>query len=290
MLFVTNILTLIKMKKYFLALVLVLVNLVQVHSQNPEKIKGNRLVTIINTEIDPFHTIALDEDFEIDLIYNKIPSVEIETDENLHEVIDFIVRDSVLYFNKLKRITSKKRLNIKVSYDDNLQHIEARDNAKINGLTPLNLYNATLKTSGSSKIGLTIQTDNFNFESADKAKAKLNITADTCNVNMRGTGKLEALINAPKLSAAIYERASANIEGNCDTADIDLDNNAQFQGKNFTINSCEIICNISSDAHLEVIKDITIDATGTSAIYLYQNPKITINSMTDTTKFQKKVK
>lgn len=278
------------MKKYSFALLLALVLFTKAFAQNPEKIKGNRVVTIVNTEIDAFHTIALDEDFEVDLIYNKIPSVEIETDENLHEVIDFMVRDGVLHFNKLKKITSKKRLNIKVAYDDLLQHIEVTDDAEVNGLTPLNLNNASLKTSGSSKVGLTIQTDNFNFESADKAKVKLNVTADTCFVNMRGSGKLEALINAPKVTTALYERTNAIIEGNCDTADIELDNNAQFNGKNFTINTCKVMCNISSDAYLEVIKEITIDATGASAIYLYQNPKITINSMTDTTKLQKKVK
>lgn len=278
------------MKKTLIALIFALVIGGTTQAQNPEKIKGNRLVSIINTEINSFHTIALDEDFEIDLIYNKIPSVEIETDENLHEVIDFMVKDSVLYFNKLKKITSKKRLNIKVSYDDYLQQIEVTDDAEVNGLTPLDLYYGGLRTSGSAKVALTIKTNTFNFESSDKAKVKLNVTADTCNVNMRGTGKLEALINAPKVSAALYERTNAIIEGNCDTADIELDNNAQFQGKNFTVNSCKLVCNISSDAYLEVIKDITIDATGTSSIYLYQNPKITINSMTDTTKLQKKVK
>lgn len=278
------------MKRYFLTIILVFVAVTKTHTQNLEKIKGNRLVTIISTEIDGFHTIALDEDFEINLIYNKVPSIEIETDENLHEVIDFMVRDSVLYFNKLKRITSKKRLHIKVSYDDYLQHIEVTDNAEIHGLTPLHLHNATVKTSGSSKVGLTIKTDNFNFESTDKAKVKLNITADTCSINMRGSGKLEALINAPKVSASIYERTNAIIEGNCNNADLELDNNAQFNGKNFTINTCKIVCNISSSAYLEVMKDINIDATGTSSIYLYQNPKIIINSMTDTTKLQKKVK
>ncbi len=278
------------MKKTLIALIFALIICGITQAQNPEKIKGNRLVSIINTEINSFHTIALDEDFEIDLIYNKIPSVEIETDENLHEVIDFMVKDSVLYFNKLKKITSKKRLNIKVSYDDYLQQIEVTDDAEVNGLTPLDLYYGGLRTSGSAKVALTIKTNTFNFESSDKAKVKLNVTADTCNVNMRGTGKLEALINAPKVSAALYERTNAIIEGNCDTADIELDNNAQFQGKNFTVNSCKLVCNISSDAYLEVIKDITIDATGTSSIYLYQNPKITINSMTDTTKLQKKVK
>ena len=276
------------MKKIGLVFALLICSIL--HAQHTEKIKGNRLVSIVITEIDAFHTISLDEDFEVDLIYNKIPSVEIETDENLHEVIDFIVKDSILYFNKLKKIRSKKRLNIKVSYDDYLQHIELTDNAKVNSLTPLDLYDGSLKISGSSKAALTIKTNIFNFESADKAKVKLNVTADTCYVNMRGTGKLEALINTPKIIASLYERSNTVIEGNCDTADIDLDNNAQFNGKNFTVNSCNLVCNISSDAHLEVIKDITIDATGTSAIYLYQNPKITINSMTDTTKLQKRMK
>lgn len=278
------------MKKTHLALFLATVFIGITQAQNPDKIKGNRLVSIVNTEINSFHTIALDEDFEINLIYNKIPSVEIETDENLHEFIEFIVKDSVLYFNKLKKITSKKRLNIKVKYDDILQHIETTDDAEINGLTPLTLNYGTLKTSGSSKIGLTIQTNNFSFETSDKAKVKLNVTADTCVVSMRGTGKLEALINAPKVYASLYERTNAVIEGNCDTAEIELDNNAQFNGKNFTINDCKLTCNISSDAYLEVIKNISIDATGSSSIYLYQNPKIVINSMTNTSKLQKKEK
>lgn len=278
------------MKHILIFLIFSLAATTHSNAQNPDKIKGNRLVSIVNTEIDAFHTIALDEDFEIDLIYNKIPSVEIEADENLHEVIDFIVKDSILYFNKLKRITSKKRLNIKVNYEDALQHIDITDDAEVNGLTPLNLFYGSLKTSGSAKAALTIKTNNFNFESADRAKVKLNITADTCAISMRGTGKLEALINAPSINAALYERTNAEIDGNCDTADIEVDNNAQFFGKNLTINTCKVVCNISSDAHLEVVKAITIDATGSSSIYLYQNPKITINSMTDTTKLQKKVK
>ncbi|PQV48878.1 putative autotransporter adhesin-like protein [Jejuia pallidilutea] len=278
------------MKKLALSLVFGLLIGTTITAQNPEKIKGNRLVSIVNTEINSFHTIALDEDFEIDLIYNKIPSVEIETDENLHDVIDFIIKDSILYFNKLKRITSKKRLNIKVSYDDYLQHIDVTDNAEVNGLTPLSLVNSSLKTNGSAKVALTVKANTFAFESADKAKTKLNITADTCDVNMRGTGKLEALINAPKVNIALYERTIAAIEGNCDLADVELDNNAQLNGKNFTINTCNVTSHISTDAYLEVIKKITINATGTSAIYVYQNPEIIITGMTDTTKLQKKVK
>ncbi|MEP5340690.1 MAG: DUF2807 domain-containing protein [Algibacter sp.] len=278
------------MKKSLITLVLCVLIFSASHAQNPSKIKGNRLVSIVNTEINSFHTIALDEDFRVDFIYNKIPSVEIETDENLHEFIDFFVRDSILYFNHTKKITSKKKLNIKVMYDDFLQHFQTSDKAELNGLTPIDLTNGTLNTSGTSRVALTLKTDNFDFESSDKSKVRLNLTADTCTITMRGSSKIEALINASKVLGTLKDRSYAIIEGNCDTANLELDDNSQFNGKNFTLSTCHIINNMSSDAYLEVLKDITIDATGASTIYLYQNPKITINKMTDTSKLQKKMK
>ena len=149
---------------------------INLNAQNSEKVKGNRVVTTIVTEIDAFHTIEIDEDFEIDIIYNKTPSVEIETDENLHEFITFSVRDSVLSFNKTRRITSKKKLKIKVNYDDYLANIETRDDGEIYSLTTMDLINVSLKTTGSSKVGLTIKTDYFYFEGLDNSKTKLNLT------------------------------------------------------------------------------------------------------------------
>lgn len=278
------------MKKTLITLVFCALIFSLAQAQNPDKIKGNRLVSIINTEISSFHTIALDEDFEIDLIYNKVPSVEIETDENLHEFIQFIVKDSILHFNKTKKITSKKKLYIKVIYDDFLRHFQTTDKAELNGLTPISITNGTLKTSGTSKVALTIKTNSFNFEGTDRSKVKLNLTADTCAVNMNGNSKIEALINAPKITSVLKDKSQAIIEGNSDIAHLDLSDYSQFNGKNFTLTSCRIISNLSTDAYLEVIKEITIDASGSSAIYLYQNPKISINTMTGTSKIEKKVK
>ncbi|PWH83268.1 DUF2807 domain-containing protein [Algibacter marinivivus] len=260
------------------------------NAQSSEKIKGNRNVTIQQTNIESYHTIALDEDFEIEIIYDINPSVEVETDENLHEFIEFQVIDSVLTFNKRIKITSKKRLNIKVTYDDALKHIETSDNSEILSLATMDLENGSLETRGSSKVGLTIKSNDFDFKGDDKSKVKLNLTSENCSINMSGNSKLEALINTTDVSATLYQRANANIEGITNTAKLDLDNNTQFNGKNFTINTCEVLCEISGDAYLEVLDDISIDATGTSAIYLYGNPKITINKLTDTTKLQKKVK
>ena len=115
------------------------------NAQDDEKVKGDRNVTIKQTYINPFNRIVVNEDFTVELIYNSKPSVEIETDENLHEFINFEVIDSVLTFNTTKKITSSKKMNIKVNYTDGLEHIETHDDAEIRSLTSLELGNTTLK-------------------------------------------------------------------------------------------------------------------------------------------------
>lgn len=259
-------------------------------AQKPEKIKGNKVVVIQETLIDPFHTISLDEDFEIEIIYNKIPSVEIEADENLHDVIDFKVRDSVLTFNKTKKITSKKKLIITVKYNDYFNTIQTNDDAEIKSLTPMELNNATLMTYGSSKCNLTIRTNHLILEEKDRSKVKLDLISDSSSITLNDNSKLDGLINSPELNLNLHQRGNANIDGNGENLIINANNYSQFVGKDFTVKTCEVVCEISSDATIDATESIIIEASGTSAIYLYNNPKITINRFTDTTKLQKKVK
>lgn len=279
-----------KMKNTPLIIVFFLLNISLSFAQNLEKIKGDRNVSIVETTIDAFHTISLNDDFNIEIIYNNTPSVEIETDENLHDVIKFEVIDSVLTFNKTARITSKKGLHIKVAYNKSLKLIETTDNSEVLSLATMDLKHFILKAKGSSKVGLTIESDHFSFDGDDKSKVNLNVTSQNCTINMSGFSKLEALINTTQFSSNQLQRAITSIEGSCDIALLDLDNYTQFNGKNFTINTCNIICNIDSEANLEVLENITIEASGASRISLYENPKIVITKLTDTSKLQKKVK
>lgn len=278
------------MKKELSLLILAISFVFLGHSQSTEKVKGNRNVTTEQTLINSFHTIIVDEAFEIDLVYGQEPTVEIETDENLHEFINFNVRDSVLSFDFTKRITSKKRLKIKVNYDSALNTIETRDDAEVHCLSTINADNTTLITSGDSKVGLTIKTDNFNFEGLDKSKTKLNLTANTTNLILNGNSKLEALINSPVVKTDLYQKAQAEIEGSCEDLTLRTDNNTQFTGKNFTIKNCKLISEIASQATLEVTDSIIIDASGSSSVYLYNSPKIIVDNLANTAKIQKKEK
>lgn len=261
------------------------------YGQTDDKIKGNRDVTIQQTYIDPFHTIVIGEEFEVELIYNSKPSVQVEADDNLHEHINFEVKDSVLTFTTGdKDIRSRKKLDIKVNYGEGFAHIETLEDGEVRSLTSLELQDASLTTAGDSKAYLNIRAKNFTFSSSGSSKIKLNLTAEKAKISFSDNTKVDALINVNKLEMNLYQRASADIEGATKSMELRMDNDSNFDGKNFTTNTCNLLAEFDSEATLEVVESITIDSSGSSEIYIYGEPKITLNTFTGSSKLQKKEK
>lgn len=274
------------MNKIILAFVLLLTPMVYVAAQSDEKIKGDRNVTIKQTYIDPFNKIVVGEDFTVEIIYNSKPSVEVEADSNLHELINFEVVDGTLTFATTKKITSSKRMNIKVNYSDGLEHIEVLENGEIRSLTSLELKNTTLKTSGSSRTYLNIKTGEFNYTASDKARAKLNVNATNSVIVLNDNVRIEALLNSKTAKIDLYQRANAKLEGTIDNTQLRMDNSASFNGKDFLTNTCDLTADLSSSTTIRVNNTITIAATGNSEVYLYNTPKITLTTFVGTAKLQ----
>jgi hypothetical protein len=274
------------MKKILLILVLMLVTAPAIIAQ--EKIKGDRNVTIRQTYIDDFDTIVVDGDFSIEIVYNSKPSVNVEADDNLHDVIQFDVIDGVLTFVETTRITSKKKLNITVNYGDLLQNIETRGDGEIRSLTSMELSDATLTTVDNSRAYLNIKTNNFTYKSSGKSKTRLNLTADSTKVELSDNSKLDALINSKVADFDLYQRSDLSIEGSADDSVIRLINSSNFNGSKFDVNTTDVSLEDSSDLTLSVKESITIASSGDSEIYLYGSPAITITKFDDTSKLQKK--
>jgi hypothetical protein len=274
------------MKKILLILVLLMVVAPTIIAQ--EKIKGDRNVTIRQTYIDDFDTIVVDGDFSIDIVYNSKPSVNVEADDNLHEVIQFDVVDGVLTFVETTRITSKKKLNITVNYGDALQNIEVKGDGEIRSLTSMELNDATLTTSDNSRAYLNIKTNNFLYKSSGKSKTRLNLTADSTKVELSDNSKLDALINSKTADFDLYLRSEASIEGTVNNSVIRLDTSTNFNGSKFEVQTTDVSLEDNSDLTISVNESITIAASGDSEIYLFGSPAITITKFEDTVKLQKK--
>lgn len=107
------------MKTKFLATTLLFV-LTFTTIQAQEKIKGSRNVTVEQTEIEPFTAMEIGEEFEVVIVKGPTAMIEIEADDNLHEVIDVDVIGNVLYLQTIKEIRRSKRLRVRVTFTDAL--------------------------------------------------------------------------------------------------------------------------------------------------------------------------
>ena len=276
------------MKKLLLILILLIVAAPSISAQSDEKIKGDRNVTIKQTYIDDFHSIVVDGDFSIEVVYNSKPSVNVEADDNLHEVIQFNVVDGVLTFVETIKISSKKKLNITVNYGDSLHTIETRGEGEIRSLTSMELGDVTLTTADNSRAYLNINAKTINYKSSGKSKTRLNLKADTTKIELSDNCKLDALINSNIAGFILYQRADAVIEGNANKSIFQLDSSTNFDGAKFDVKSVDASLEDSSDFTISATENITIAASGDSEIYLFGNPAITITKFEDTSKLQKK--
>lgn len=259
-----------------------------IQAQKKEKIKGNRNVTTKETIVDAFHKISLTDKFKIDIIEGITSKVFIEADDNLHDVIKISVIDSVLRFDTTKKITSSKAMHIKVTYSDALRYIEVQDNAEVSSLTSINLPEMTVSNSGNSKSFLNIKTDKFKYINSDKSLVKLNLEAKIVTLELSENASLEALINADSMQVDMYQRAEAKIEGDVLSLDIRADNSSSFIGKNLTAQTCNAVAGLQTEMYLQVNKALTIDASGNTEIFIYDEPKLTVNNFSGTAKLHKK--
>lgn len=258
------------------------------YSQNKEKIKGSKNVTTQEHKINSFNRLIVGEDFKIDLIEGSEAGVFIEADDNLHEVIKFNVADSTLYFNTTHRITTSKKINIKVTFTNVLKQIETNGQGEVSSLTSINIDDLVLMHSGTSRAFLNIKTTKFKLINSEKAKVKLNVTTKLATLELNENSKTEALIQSDSLQVDLYQRSNAKIEGDTGYLNVRADNSSNFNGKNLTANICEIISDLNCDVYVHVVESLAIEASGNSEVYIYDNPKIALNKFSDNAKLHKK--
>ncbi len=257
-----------------------------------DRIRGNKKVTTIETEVNSFNKIVVGEKFSISFMKDDVASVEIKTDENLHDVIRFSVTDSVLKFKTSKRITSRRALEITVRYTDVLKEIELKDNAELNSVNTVDIMGIVLKINDNARANLNLKNHSFklvnNNDSKFSSKSRLNIESKLVDLELNESSNTEALITCDTLKLDMYQRANAKIEGDIIKMIVNTINSSNFTGKNLAVNQCEIIAEDSSDFSIQALDEITIDASGSSEISIYGNPKISIQKFSGTARLYKK--
>lgn len=267
------------MKQLFFVVFLSL--FVNINAQSTDKIKGSKIVTIEQREIETFTALEVEEDFEVMLIKGSKPAVEVEADDNLHEVITATVVGGILYIRKTMKITSAKKIGIRVTFTDDLKIINGRAKSKITALATIELAELQVNGFESSQLFLNVKVPVFSLNANDKTVVELNLKADNTKIVLDKNAEMKALINSRDIDFDMYQKTEATIEGDCENLHVRMDNNAKFIGQNLVSKNVEIMAEMNSKTAVQHLENANVEASGEAEIYFYGAGKINLTKFAD---------
>jgi len=277
------------MKKTIL-LIAILFTAISGFAQGKEKIKGSKIVTHAINELESFENIEIEDNLEVYLVKGDKPSIEIEADDNLHDAISYTILGKTLRVHSQKDVIGAKKFSIRINYTSNLKLVTAKHETKLFALAELQLENITIKNFDKSSTFLNVNATYFTLILNDKSKDEVNIKAQNTVLELSKSAKLKALIASPDVKIDMYEKSTAQIEGDAAFTKIRLDNNAELTAKKLTSSIVEIVAEGNSKCTIYAKKETAISASGKSEIELYGEPKISIKQFTNNATLYKKEK
>lgn len=259
------------MKTYIITTIFLLTIFVS-FAQKKEKIKGNRNVTTVIYELDPFTSLEVKEDLDIVLINGTTPQVEVNADENLHEVFNIDVVNGTLRISTSKQIRSRKKLEIFVTVSEDLQRIHVESDAELKSMTTLNINKTEINAMGNAELDLKIKSDSLAINNYGKAEGRYEIDTRELILTAFENSKIKANVNATKVTSQI-EFGNVKVEGQTDTLYLEVKEKGEFIAPLFKTKEISVSTTEQAKVALNVSEKIQIDAHDNSEIELLGSPK-----------------
>jgi hypothetical protein len=257
--------------------------------QKKEKVKGSKIVKLEQKQIGDFVSLEVEDNLEIFLIKGEECGLEIEADDNLIEFVEYKLAGSTLRITTSKDISSYKKLSVRVTYTDKFNMVIAKDETNVTALSDVVLDNVTFKSYDYAKLFLNAKTKNFTLMANDKSKVELNLKSEKTAIDLSKSAYVKALISSSEMRFDMYQKSSAEIEGDVIELKLRLDNNADFVGKKLTAKNALLETGSYAKGSIGVSNVVTVDASGNSEIQLYGEPiKIDMKRFTDSAELRKK--
>ncbi len=253
-----------------------------------EKVKGSKIVTVEQKEIADFVNIEVEDNLEIFLIKGDKCSVEIEADDNLHELIDLHMNGSTLHLSATQQVSAAKKFSVRVTYTDDFKMLTAKNEANVTALSELKLTGFTFKMYDSAKLFANVSVKSFTLMADDKSKTELNLKAEESTIEMSKNSQLKALISSTVMKFDMYQKSKATVEGDVIDLKLRLDNNADFAGSKLVSKNTELVAEAYSECSINVMTKLMLDAKGKAAIQLYGDQKIEMKNFLDSATLTKK--
>lgn len=253
-----------------------------------EKIKGSRNVKTEQYNLTPFHSIQAKGEFKIGILKGSRPMIEIEADDNIHDLIQTEVIDGILYIKPIKELSRTKSQELRITFSDTLKDILIAGEVELESLQDIYLGDFKLETRKDAKAFLTIKAKNFRLIQNDDAKSELNITASSVDFQLNQSSNIKALVNATSFNVDIYEKASARIEGDIQEFKLRADQSSNFDGENLSSLNTELLAQGNTQVKVNVSDTLNVRANGKSEIDVFGEAQIFLIEFKDEAVIAKK--
>nr|WP_256442750.1 DUF2807 domain-containing protein [Flagellimonas sp. 389] len=256
-------------------------------AQRKPKIKGSRIVTEVNEELPGFNAVQLNDNLNIVLKKSFGPGYEIVADDNLIDVLKFEVKDSTLIVSSFYDITAKKQLDITVNYTE-LKAITLKEGSIMTN-DIINSDELFVDAFEDAKLNLKASAAIMDINLEDNSRGDFNVDVDSLNISINNRAEVYMYAVNETSMVDLEGNSSLTLEGTAERMVINLTSNTKFKGEKMEAASIKASLKGTANARLYAYRDLELSAKGSSRIYLFGNPKITITEFTDTTQLIKKV-
>ncbi|OCB76472.1 GIN domain-containing protein [Flavobacterium crassostreae] len=275
------------MKKITTLLLLTLFTSIAV-AQKKEKIKGSKKVTTEQKDISSFSVLEISDNIEVHLEKGENAALEIEADDNLHDLFVIESNEKALRVSTNKEASRYKKMVVKITYTNKLRSILAKNDTEINAIQEIIVDSLKVTSLDNAKVFMNAKVTDFVLETDDKSKVELNLKASKARLVLSKDSALKALIATTDLTCDLYQKAEAKIEGDATNATLRLDHNAQLVAEKLVVKNIALTTESYSTGSVHATKSIVIQASDKSEIALYGNAKIDLGKFTDEVKLFKK--
>ena len=258
-------------------------------AQKKEKVKGSKIVKLEQKQVNDFESLEVEDNLEIFLIKGNECGIEIEADDNLIEFVEYKLAGKNLRISTSRDISSYKKLSVRVTYTDKFNMLIAKDETNVTALSDVALDNVTFKSYDYAKLFLNAKTKNFTLMANDRSKVELNLKSEKTAIDLSKSAYVKALISSNEMKFDMYQKATADVEGDVLDLKLRLDNNTDFTGKKLTAKNALVEVGGYANSSISISNIATIDASGNSEIELYGEPvKIEVKHLVDSATLRKK--
>lgn len=272
------------MKKYIILWAIVF-SALGVYPQKKPKIKGSKNVIEVRQDLTPFNTIELVDDLDVVLQKNSQEGYALELDDNLVDILKFSVEDGVLKISSFYKITSKKKLDITVYFQE-LNNIKLTD-GKITMKDVVSTDKLSIITSGSSKLQLNATANSIDVDMQENSFGDFNVASDSLNLILKDRIDLKLYATGKNNMIYMYKNAAVKLEGSVDFLSAKLYGNAALKAADYRAKETLLVSEDSPNAKIRVLESLQLSSKGASKTSLYGDGTITILDFLDNSKLEK---